>query len=80
MLDEPSLGLVPKLVGVIFEKILEINRTRGLTILLVKQNANLALEISQRTYVLETGRMVMEGDSKKLRTQPQLKAAYWGGT
>jgi branched-chain amino acid transport system ATP-binding protein len=80
MLDEPSLGLAPKLVGVIFEKILEINRTRGLTILLVEQNANLALEISQRAYVLETGRMVMEGDSKKLRTEPQLKAAYLGGT
>ncbi len=80
MLDEPSLGLAPKLVGVIFEKILEINRTRGLAILLVEQNANLALEISQRAYVLETGRMVMEGDSKKLRTEPQLKAAYLGGT
>jgi branched-chain amino acid transport system ATP-binding protein len=79
MLDEPSLGLAPKLVGVIFEKILEINRTRGLTILLVEQNANLALEVSQRAYVLETGRMVMAGDSKKLRTEPQLRAAYLGG-
>ncbi|HVU16528.1 MAG TPA: ABC transporter ATP-binding protein [Candidatus Didemnitutus sp.] len=79
MLDEPSLGIAPKLIGVIFEKIVEINRDRGTTILLVEQNANLALEISHRAYVLETGRLVVEGDSKSLRSDPRVKAAYLGG-
>ena len=79
MLDEPSLGIAPKLISVIFEKIVEINRTRGVTILLVEQNANLALEISHDAYVLETGRIVIQGESKQLRADPQLKAAYLGG-
>ncbi len=79
MLDEPSLGIAPKLISVIFEKIVEINRTRGVTILLVEQNANLALEVSHQAYVLETGHIVMQGESKKLRADPQLKAAYLGG-
>ena len=79
MLDEPSLGIAPKLISTIFEKIVEINKNHGLTILLVEQNANLALEISHRAYVLETGRIVMAGESKQLRADPQLKAAYLGG-
>jgi branched-chain amino acid transport system ATP-binding protein len=79
MLDEPSLGIAPKLISTIFEKIVEINRVRGVTILLVEQNANLALEISHQAYVLETGRLVMSGESKQLRADPQLKAAYLGG-
>ncbi|MSU23704.1 MAG: ABC transporter ATP-binding protein [Opitutus sp.] len=79
MLDEPSLGIAPRLISTIFEKIVEINRVHGITILLVEQNANLALEISSYAYVLETGRIVMEGESKKLRTDPQLKATYLGG-
>ena len=79
MLDEPSLGIAPILVKTIFEKIVEINRQQGLTILLVEQNANLALEVSSYAYVLETGRVAMEGESKKLRTDPQLKATYLGG-
>ena len=79
MLDEPSLGLAPKLISSIFEKIIEINRTRGVTILLVEQNAKLAMEISNRAYVLESGRIVMEGPSSELRTNPDLKAAYLGG-
>ncbi|MDI1336292.1 MAG: ABC transporter ATP-binding protein [Lacunisphaera sp.] len=79
MLDEPSLGIAPKLISTIFEKIVEINRDHGTTILLVEQNANLALEISHRAYVLETGRIVMSGASKELRTNPELKAAYLGG-
>ena len=79
MLDEPSLGIAPKLISTIFEKIVEINRNHGLTILLVEQNARLALEISHHAYVLETGRIVMEGESKKLRADPQLKATYLGG-
>ena len=79
MLDEPSLGIAPRLISTIFEKIVEINKSHGITILLVEQNANLALEISSYAYVLETGRIVMEGESKKLRTDPQLKATYLGG-
>jgi branched-chain amino acid transport system ATP-binding protein len=79
MLDEPSLGLAPRLISTIFEKIVEINKTHGITILLVEQNAHLALEISSYAYVLETGRIAMAGPSKDLRNDPQLKAAYLGG-
>ncbi len=79
MLDEPSLGIAPRLISTIFEKIVEINRSHGITILLVEQNANLALEVSSYAYVLETGRIVMEGESKKLRADPQLKATYLRG-
>jgi branched-chain amino acid transport system ATP-binding protein len=79
MLDEPSLGIAPRLISTIFEKIIEINQTHGITILLVEQNANLALEVSSHAYVLETGHIVMQGDSKKLRSDPQLKATYLGG-
>jgi branched-chain amino acid transport system ATP-binding protein len=79
LLDEPSLGLAPLLVKTIFEKIVEINRERGLTILLVEQNANLALEISHSGYVLETGKVVLSGDSASLRQNPQVQSAYLGG-
>ncbi len=79
MLDEPSLGIAPKLISTIFEKIVEINRSHGITILLVEQNANLALEISNYAFVLETGRIVMQGQSPELRANPELKAAYLGG-
>ena len=79
MLDEPSLGIAPRLISTIFEKIVEINRNHGITILLVEQNANLALEVSRYAYCLETGRIAMAGESKKLRADPQLKATYLGG-
>ena len=79
MLDEPSLGIAPKLISTIFEKIVEINRSHGITILLVEQNANLALEISHDAYVLETGTVAMHGPSAELRNNPELKAAYLGG-
>ena len=79
MLDEPSLGIAPKLISTIFEKIVEINRDHGTTILLVEQNAKLALEISHDAYVLETGHVVMQGASAELRANPELKAAYLGG-
>jgi len=79
MLDEPSLGLAPLLVKTIFEKIVEVNRERGLTILLVEQNANLALEISHSGHVLETGKVVLSGDSAALRQNPQIRRAYLGG-
>jgi branched-chain amino acid transport system ATP-binding protein len=79
MLDEPSLGIAPILVQTIFEKILEINRTLGLTILLVEQNANLALEVSHYGYVLETGRVLLHDRSDALRQNPEIRAAYLGG-
>jgi branched-chain amino acid transport system ATP-binding protein len=79
LLDEPSLGLAPLLVKTIFEKIVEINREQGLTILLVEQNANLALEISHFAYVLETGKVVLQGSSAELRQNPKVKSAYLGG-
>ena len=78
MLDEPSLGIAPLLVKSIFEKIVEINRTTGLTILLVEQNANLALEVSTYAYVLETGKVILEGPSAEVKANPQVQAAYLG--
>ena len=79
MLDEPSLGIAPRLVTSIFERIVEINRTQGITILLVEQNAHLALEIATEAYVLETGRISLAGPCETLRENPLLKAAYLGG-
>ena len=79
MLDEPSLGIAPLLVKTIFEKIVEINREQGITILLVEQNANLALEISKYGYVLETGRIILQDTAAALRQNPQVKSAYLGG-
>jgi branched-chain amino acid transport system ATP-binding protein len=79
MLDEPSLGIAPILVKTIFEKIVEINRQQGLPILLVEQNANLALEISLRGYVLENGRIILSDNSAALRENPRVRAAYLGG-
>ena len=79
MMDEPSLGIAPLLVKTIFEKIVEINRTQGITILLVEQNANLALEISHFGYVLETGKIILQDQSSALRQNPQVKSAYLGG-
>jgi branched-chain amino acid transport system ATP-binding protein len=78
MLDEPSLGIAPILVRAIFDQIVAINQERGLTILLVEQNANLALAISHYGYVLETGKILLEDDSQKLREDPQVKEAYLG--
>lgn len=79
MLDEPSLGIAPILVKAIFAKIVEINRELGITILLVEQNANLALEISDYGYVLETGRIILQDEPAKLRTNSLVKEAYLGG-
>lgn len=79
MFDEPSLGIAPLLVKTIFEKIVEINRQQGITILLVEQNANLALEISHYGYVLETGRIILSDESTSLRQNPDVRKAYLGG-
>jgi branched-chain amino acid transport system ATP-binding protein len=78
MLDEPSLGIAPILVRQIFDKIRAINRELGLTVLLVEQNANLALEVSHRGYVLETGRVMLSGDSAVLRADDRVREAYLG--
>jgi branched-chain amino acid transport system ATP-binding protein len=78
MLDEPSLGIAPMLVRAIFDQIVAINKERGLTILLVEQNANLALGISQYGYVLETGKVILEDTAEALRENPQVREAYLG--
>jgi branched-chain amino acid transport system ATP-binding protein len=77
LLDEPSMGIAPILVERIYETIAEINK-QGTTILLVEQNANFALEVSKRGYVLETGAVVMTDESSALRTNPEVQKAYLG--
>jgi branched-chain amino acid transport system ATP-binding protein len=77
LLDEPSMGIAPILVQRIYETIAEINRS-GMTILLVEQNANYALDASKRGYVLETGRVVLQGGSDTLRSDPDVQRAYLG--
>jgi len=77
LLDEPSMGIAPILVERIYETIAEINK-QGMTILLVEQNANFALDVSKRGYVLETGKVVMTDESASLRTNPEVQKAYLG--
>jgi branched-chain amino acid transport system ATP-binding protein len=77
LLDEPSMGIAPILVERIYETIAEINR-QGTTILLVEQNANFALEVSRRGYVLETGAVVLKDQSSSLRENPEVQRAYLG--
>jgi len=77
LLDEPSMGLAPILVDEIFRIIQDINE-QGTSILLVEQNANMALRVADRGYVLETGRIVLEGSARELRENPEVKAAYLG--
>ena len=78
LLDEPSMGLAPLLMLSMFEALKEINR-EGTTILLVEQNARLALKFARRAYVLENGRLVLEGPSEDLLHNPEVKKAYLGG-
>lgn len=78
LLDEPSLGLAPLIVQQIFDIIHNINQTEGTTILLVEQNANLALQAAGRGYVLETGNITLEDDAKTLLTNPEIRKAYLG--
>ncbi len=78
LLDEPSLGIAPILVRDIFRNIVEINR-RGVTVVLVEQNAHMALSVAQRGYVLETGRVVLEDEAAKLAANDDVRAAYLGG-
>jgi len=78
LLDEPSMGLAPLLMGQVFEALRGINK-EGTTILLVEQNARMALKFASRGYVLETGNMVLEGKSEDLLVNPEVKKAYLGG-
>lgn len=78
LLDEPSLGLAPKLVEGIFQSILTLNQAEGVTILIVEQNARRVLELAHRGYVLETGRIVLQGSAQELRDDPDVQRAYLG--
>lgn len=79
LLDEPSMGLSPKITGEIFELIKNINKEKNITIILVEQNAKLALEYSSKAYVLETGKIVLSGESEIIKQDPQIIKAYLGG-
>jgi branched-chain amino acid transport system ATP-binding protein len=78
LLDEPSLGIAPILVKTIFEKIVALNKNSGITILLVEQNANLALSIADYGYVLETGNIKLEGKASELAKNEEIRKAYLG--
>jgi branched-chain amino acid transport system ATP-binding protein len=78
LLDEPSMGLAPILVEEIFNIIQEINE-QGVSILLVEQNAAMALSVAHRAYVLETGRVVLEGSAQEVLENPRVREAYLGG-
>lgn len=78
MLDEPSLGLAPIVINELFDKIVEINEKKGLTIILVEQNAFLALEVAKRAYVLSTGEIRMEGTGQELLNDPTVVESYLG--
>lgn len=79
LLDEPSLGLAPIIINEIFKELTEVNRQLGMTILIVEQNARKALLLSHRAYVIQTGEMIMDGNSKELLHNPEIEAAYLGG-
>ena len=79
MLDEPSLGLAPVIVDDMFDIIVKVNKVRKIPIVIVEQNAFMAMSISNRTYVLEVGNLVASGDSKKLMDSDDIKKAYLGG-
>jgi branched-chain amino acid transport system ATP-binding protein len=77
MLDEPSLGLAPRIVQQIFQIIQKLN-AEGMTILLVEQNARMALKVSHRAYVLETGKVRLSGEGRALLENPEIQASYLG--
>ena len=79
LMDEPSMGLAPLIVQEIFRIIKKINEEEGTTILLVEQNANMALSIAHKAYVLETGRIILSGDAKELAASEEVRKAYLGG-
>jgi len=77
-MDEPTMGLSPLFVDRVLERIAEINR-QGVTVFMVEQNANLALQIAHQGYVLQTGRIVLQGSAALLRNDPRIREAYLGG-
>jgi branched-chain amino acid transport system ATP-binding protein len=79
LMDEPSMGLAPVLVETIFKVIHELNKQEGTTILLVEQNAHMALKYANRAYVLETGRIVLSGPAQEIAQNPDVRKAYLGG-
>jgi len=78
MLDEPSLGLAPQIVETIFEAIIGLNRDSGMTVLLVEQNAQLALQTASYGYIIENGRIVLDGEAEKLRANDDVQEFYLG--
>jgi branched-chain amino acid transport system ATP-binding protein len=78
MLDEPSLGLAPQIIHDIFEAVIALNKDLGVTVLLVEQNAQLALEITTSGYIMENGRIVLDGPAEKLRSNPDVQEFYLG--
>lgn len=79
LLDEPSMGLAPKIVKLVFEIIERIRSDENLTILLVEQNANMALRLADRAYLIETGSIVLDGKADELKEDPRLQEVYLGG-
>ena len=79
LLDEPSLGLAPLIVKDIFDTIVQVNKELGVTVLLVEQNANMALQIANRGYVIETGKITLEDEASALAENPAVREAYLGG-
>ena len=79
LMDEPSLGLAPIIVGEIFEKIRELNKAEGLTILLVEQNSKVALDVANRGYVMASGTIELEGTAEFLRDNAEVRKTYLGG-
>ena len=77
-LDEPSLGLAPIIIDEVFDKIQQLNKEKGLTVLLVEQNAYLALDVADRAYVLNTGRVALEGTGQELADNPSVQEEYLG--
>ena len=78
MLDEPSMGLATLVVEELFKTIVKINKEFGLSILLIEQNAHLALEVSDYAYVMDQGKIILDGPSKELKDDPRVISAYFG--
>jgi branched-chain amino acid transport system ATP-binding protein len=78
LLDEPSLGLAPLIVQEFFRLVTRLNREQGVTVLVVEQNANVALDVSNRAYLLEVGRVALEGQSAELREHEGVRRSYLG--
>ena len=78
LLDEPSLGLAPMIIQNLFARFNELNKQEGVTMFIVEQNANLALDIADRAYVLEAGRIVLSGSAAELRADDAVRRAYLG--